>query len=85
MATRKKKKTFKLMQYQTIVEEKGATAGRRKNNIAVGRREYVCVDSGLTWEEAQDARREDQSLIIVLEARVYKKRAKKVKASEELG
>ena len=90
MATRKstrKKKTFKLMQYQMIVSgEIEIGQNNTANKVTAAQREYVCVDTGLTWTDAQDARRKDQSLIIVPEARVYKKRAvHKAKVTGETG
>jgi hypothetical protein len=86
MATRKaaKKKTFALKQFQVVtVGEVPAGAGANVTKVTAGLREYVTVDTGLTWTEAQEARRKDQSLIIVPEARVYKKRASRAKKAVE--
>ena len=53
------------MQVAMVTEE--VEVGHRKNKITSALRDYVPVDTGLTWQAAQEARRQDRSLIIVRE------------------
>lgn len=57
--------TYKLMRTETIIED--AAVGRRGNKIPSAKLENVVVDTGLTWEDAQEARRKDSRLVVVRE------------------